>query len=137
MAAVTANQLIKARNPGSLVAIPAAAERLYAGTMAFYNATTGFATGDDNGGANHFAGIVKDDTDNSGGSAGDLSVECYQDGEFELVGSSFVQADAGDKAYAIDNFTIQKSATTATFVGRITEFVSATKLMVKLAVGIV
>tara|TARA_B100001123_G_scaffold220114_1_gene248315 strand:- start:7109 stop:7531 length:423 start_codon:yes stop_codon:yes gene_type:complete len=136
MAATTSNQLIKAQNPGGLVGGPAnASENLYQGTMAFFDASVGDITGDDNGGANAFAGIVKEQKDNSSGATGDLDVEVYTEGVFELVGSGFAQSDVGDAIYAIDNWTIQKSSTSASFIGTAVEFISATKLMVKLEVG--
>lgn len=129
--AVTANQLITARNPGNLVGIPVAAStNIYEGTIVFYDASTGYATVDDNSGANAVAGIAKAQQDNSSGSAGDLTVEVYQEGEFELVGSSFTQANAGDVMHATDNYTIAASGGSA--IGRATEFISTTKLMIKL-----
>lgn len=137
MAATTENQLITARNPSMLGTGKAAAENLYQGTLCYAVAASGYITGDDAAGANHFMGIVKEQVDNSGGSAGDLDVEFYQEGEFELKGSGFVLADVGDLVYGIDNDTIQKSATSATLVGHVSEYVSATRLMVKIRAGII
>ncbi|TWT57248.1 hypothetical protein KOR42_06060 [Thalassoglobus neptunius] len=137
MAAVTENKIIVAsRHHGSRVGYKAAAEYLYAGTLAFLDATTGFLTGNDNAGANKLAGVVAEECDNSGGSAGDLSCEVYTRGEFELVGSSFAQGSVGDKVYGIDNYTIQASSSSATLVGHVTEFISATNVMVDIAAGV-
>ncbi len=126
MAAVTANQITLMQGAGRLTRSKAAAVNLYAGTIAFFDATTGYITNDDNAGANAFAGIVYQQCDNSGGSAGDLEVELYTDGIFRLTGSSFTQATNGDLVYAIDNYTIQASATSASKVGRVVNYVSAT-----------
>ena len=137
MAAVTENKLIVGKRfEGSRVSYPAAAERLYQGTLAFIAAASGFLTGDDNGGANKLAGIVIEECDNSAGSAGDLNCEVYSRGEFELVGSGFNQASVGDKIYAIDNYTTQASATSATLVGHATEYTSATKLTIDISAGV-
>ena len=136
MAAVTENKLIVGKGfAGSEVSYKVAAEHIYGGTLAFVSATTGFLTGDDNGGANAFAGVTKDECDNSGGSAGDLSVEVYSRGEFLLTGSSFVQATVRDKVYAIDNYTTQASSSSATLVGICTELRSATQIMVDIEAG--
>ena len=134
--AVTANQLIAARNPGGLISAPVAAStRLYQGTMSFAVAASGYADDDTATGANAFLGIVKDDTDNSSGSAGDKTAELYTDGIFELAGSGFTQALVGDKIYASDNFTVTATSTNNTMIGRCVEFVSATKLRVQILVG--
>lgn len=126
MAAVTANQITLMQGAGRLTRSKAAAVNLYAGTLAFFDASTGYITSDDNAGANAFAGIVYQQCDNSGGSAGDLEVELYTDGIFRLTGSSFTQATNGDLVYAIDNYTIQASSTSASKVGRVVNYVSAT-----------
>ena len=126
MAAVTANQITLMQAAGRLTRSKAAAVNLYAGTLAFFDASTGYITNDDNAGANAFAGVVYQQCDNSGGSAGDLEVELYTDGIFRLTGSSFTQATNGDLVYAIDNYTIQASSTSASKVGRVVNYVSAT-----------
>ncbi len=126
MAAVSANQITLMQGAGRLTRSKAAAVNLYAGTLAFFDASTGYITNDDNAGANAFAGVVYQQCDNSGGSAGDLEVELYTDGIFRLTGSSFTQATNGDLVYAIDNYTIQASATSASKVGRVVNYVSAT-----------
>ena len=129
--AVTENQLITARNPSNLVPIPVeASTQIYEGTIVYYDAATGYAVDDDNAGANAVAGIAKAESDNSGGSAGDTTVEVYQEGEFELEGTGFTQANVGDIMDGTDNYTIATTGGSA--VGRATEFISSTRLMVKL-----
>ena len=134
MAAVTANQITLMQFAGNLIRSKASNVNLYAGTLAFFDASTGFVVADDNGGANAFAGIVYQQCDNSAGSAGDKEVELYTEGVFRLTGSSFTQASNGDLMYAVDNYTIQASSSSATLVGRAVNFVSATQLDVKISV---
>lgn len=137
MAAVTENKLIVGKRfIDSQVSYPVAAERIYGGTLAFIDASTGYLTGDDNGGANAFAGVTKDEVDNSAGSAGDLNCEVYTRGEFELTGSSFAQSTVRDKIYAIDNYTTQAGSSSATLVGVCTQYISATKIMVDIEAGV-
>lgn len=136
MAAVAANQLVKRMEHGLRISYPiVASKRIYAGTMVFIVAASGYATDDDAAGANRFAGIATEEIDNSSGASGDKRVECWVEGIFELVGSSFTQADILKPIYAVDNFTIQTSATTASLVGTSVEFLSATVLRVKLSVN--
>lgn len=132
MAAVTANQITRHKGAGGLIAAKASNVNLYAGTLAYSIAASGFITGDDANGANPFMGIVKEQVDNSGGSAGDLDVELYTEGVFYLSGSSLTQALVGDAIYGIDNATVQASSTNASRVGTCVEFVSATEIGVKL-----
>ena len=127
MTAVTANQLLTAKCPGRKIAGKAAAsQNLYANTLAF--GASGYASGDDGGGANAFLGVVVDQKDNSSGSAGDLDVELYTDGVFYLNGTSFTQGTVGSAIYAVDNYTVQTSATSASRIGTCVEYVSATEI---------
>ena len=135
--AVTANQVIKAQGAGALQKAPVAASTtLYQGTIAFTERTSGdgegYVLGDDDGGVNDFAGIVAQEADNSSGSAGDVDAELFQEGVFELQGTGFVQGYVGDLAYASDNFTVTPSSSSTTKIGKFVEYVSTTKMMVKI-----
>src|SRR3990167_8551147 len=130
MAAVTANQLIT-RQAGCKGSGPAAAVRLYAGTLAFWNAS-GYVDDDDAAGVNAFAGVNIEDRDNSGGSAGDLDAEFWTEGVFELVGTGFTQGTVGSDIYASDNYTVTTTSAGNTFIGRCVGFVSTTKILVKI-----
>lgn len=132
--AVTANQVVLMQDAGDIVPAKAAAVNLYQNTIAFYDATTGFVTNDDNAGANPFAGIVYQQCDNSGGSAGDKTVELWTEGVFRLTGSSFTQGTAGDLIYATDNFTTTATSTSASRIGRAVNYVSATQMDVMIDV---
>ncbi len=133
--AVTANQTLQAQNPRRLVTGKVAASTtLYQNTLAFFERTSGsgegYVLGDDDGGANNFAGIVVDKVDNSSGSAGDKDVELYTEGDVVLQGSGFTRAIVGDKAYADDNFTTTATSGSMTYIGTFVEYISATKMRV-------
>jgi hypothetical protein len=132
--AVSANQVVLMQNAENIIQCKAAAVNLYENTIAFWDASTGFITNDDNAGANAFAGIVYQQCDNSGGSAGDKVVELWTEGVFRLTGSSFTQATAGDLIYATDNFVITATSTNASRIGRAVNYVSATQMDVMIDV---
>jgi len=131
MAAVTANQLITAREPGSLRPIPVTTlKRLYQGTLVYIDAN-GFATDDDAAGVNEFAGVVKKEADNSAGLDGAIKVEVFTKGSFLLVGTGFTQANSNYQlVYGSDNYTITVTAAGSSKIGRVTEFVSSTQVYV-------
>lgn len=131
--AVTANQLIN-RQDGDKIGIPVAAStRIYQGTLVFTTPGAGYADDDTASGVNAFAGVAIEEKDNSSGSAGDLDIDVWKCGTFELVGSGFSQDDVGAQVYANDNYTIVTTRTAASvYVGVVEEFVSATKLMVRI-----
>lgn len=134
---VSANQLIQAQNASGLVHHPVAAlTHLYQNTIAFFErtsgATEGYITDDDDDGANNFAGIVREEVDNSSGDAGDLEVELYTEGDVVLQGSGFGHQDEGELAYASDNFTVTASSSNTTKIGRFRNFISTTKMRVQI-----
>lgn len=133
--AVTAAQVLR-RQKGDRANLPVAASTtIYEGTLVFSTAT-GYADDDTGSGANRFAGIAETGADNSAGSAGDKTVELLSEGVFELVGSGFSQADVGRNCYASDNYTVVVAQTASTVpIGRIVEYVSSTKVRVKLDTG--
>jgi predicted RecA/RadA family phage recombinase len=117
--AVTAEQLITARIPGTgqlrQVKVEAG-EVLYAGTMAFIDAD-GYAT--PTAGGLEFGGIVRKTADNSAGADGAVEAELYTEGDFVLPFSSVAQADlTPGLIYAADNYTVNATAASQTFVGK-------------------
>lgn len=127
--AVTSNQLTKSRDAGRILPVPVAASKhIYEGTLVYL--ASGYATDDDNSGANPFLGIARREVDNSAGQNGDLVVEVFSLGVFELVGSGFSQASVGANAYGTDNYTITTNSANARLVGRIVTYVSSTKVEV-------
>ena len=131
--AVTAEQLIKQQGARRKQFGPViASDVLYSGTLVFVDASTGYLTSDDDGGANAFFGIAYKTYDNSSGASGDIQAECWRDGDFELIGSGFTQATNGAYIYATDNYTVTGSATSATYIGGCARFVSSTRIVVSI-----
>ena len=131
MAAATTNQTIEAQSKGVLVGgLVAASTTLYQGCMSFL--ASGFLTG--TAGGNAFAGVNKNYVDYSAGSAGDKSAENFTEGVFYLSGSGFSQASVGVKAYATDNNTVSVTSSSNSLVGTIVEYVSSTKVGIKIDV---
>lgn len=129
--AVTANQVIEKREGRRSYPV-AASVHIYEGTLVFLTAA-GYATDVTATGVNGFVGVAVGEQDNSSGSAGDLTVEVWADGEFVLQGTGFAQADVGSKVYAEDNFTVGVSISTASVpIGMVTEYISSTKIRVEI-----
>lgn len=128
--AVTANQLVT-RQDGEKVAYPVAAStRIYQGTLVYINAA-GYASDATATGVNAFAGVATGEADNTSGSAGDIFVEVYTKGNFELVGTGFAQTDVGMPIYADDNYACVLSlGSTSVRIGTIVRYVSSTKHIV-------
>jgi hypothetical protein len=131
--AVTANQLLKFQDGDKRSYPVAASVNIYQGTMVFITAA-GFATDTTATGVNGFAGIAIGQADNSSGTAGDVQVEVWAEGDFELVGAgTYTQANVGDYVYGDDNFTINTAiGSTSVPIGRVVGFVTATKLTVSI-----
>jgi hypothetical protein len=131
---VSANQLIKRQAGCRLAYLVEEATRLYQGTLVFLNAA-GYADDDTASGVNRFGGIAIGEVDNSSGADGDLSVECWGEGVFELTGTGFTQASVGRAAYASDNYTVTAAPSAAGVrIGTIVEYVSSTKVRVEIDV---
>jgi hypothetical protein len=131
--AVTANQLLKFQDGDKRSYPVAASVNIYQGTMVFITAA-GFATDTTATGVNGFAGIAIGQADNSSGTAGDVQVEVWAEGDFELVGAgTYTQSNVGDYVYGDDNFTINTAiGSTSVPIGRVVGFVTATKLTVSI-----
>lgn len=128
--AVTANQIVK-RQDGCRRSYPVAAStNIYEGTLVFINAA-GNADDDTATGVNAFAGIAVRQADNSSGSAGDIDVEVYTEGDFELTGTSLALTDNGMPIYADDNYACVLSlGATSVRIGTVVRSVSTTKAIV-------
>lgn len=128
--AVTANQIVK-RMDGDRRSYPVAASTtIYEGTLVFITAS-GYADDDTATGVNGFAGIAVAKADNSSGSAGDVWVDVYTSGDFELTGTGFAQTDVGMPLYADDNYACVLSlGSTSVRIGKIVRYVSSTKHIV-------
>ena len=99
------------------------------GTMVFKDAATGYATNTDDAGANKFLGICHAKADNSAGASGDLDVEFYAfHNRFEHIPCVALSLDdVGKRLYATDNWSLTLVDTSASYVGTLEKFISATK----------
>lgn len=133
--AVTVGQVV-AKKDGNRLGLPAAVATLYEGTLAFVN-SSGYADSGTGTGQNRFAGIVVDECDNSGGAAGDLTVDLWRKGVFLLTGTGFSQASVGRDAYATDNFTITAApSASGVKIGKIVGYSSSTQVWVEIDVDL-
>lgn len=124
--AVTANQIIK-RQGGRYgrKSIPVAASKnLYEGTFVFLDAA-GRATDVKVDANTIFAGIAIQQADNSSGAAGDINVEVYTNGDFELAVGSLALANGGAAVYASDNYTATLTATANPRIGMVSRYLSS------------
>lgn len=126
MAALSAARMTKSQELGVKRKFPLAAVACYKGGLAMIN-SAGYVTPATASASNKgCVGIFVDDVDNSGGSAGDLSVE-VQEGEFLFVGVGLTQAEVGDVCYASDDQTFSNAqASNEPQAGKLVEYVSAT-----------
>ena len=128
--AVTANQVVK-RQDGVRRSYPVAAStRIYEGTLVFVIAA-GYADDDTATGVNGFVGVAVAEADNSSGSAGNINVEVFTEGDFELTSSGLAQTDVGMPAYADDNYAVVNAlGSTSVRIGKFVKINSATKPVV-------
>lgn len=137
--AATTTDIALTRTEGGSISYPlAASAHLYAGAFACLNSSGNLVNGADTSGL-RFAGIVQEETDNSSGSAGDLSAEIIVEGTYELAALGLAAGDEGKYVFLIDNQTVGLSSDgdvdNHIRVGRILEVVSATKAVVDLEPG--
>ena len=109
----------------------AASDKIPGGTLVFSSAT-GYAESGIAAGVNKLLGVAHNTADNSSGSDGDETSEFWRRGQFEFAIAAVTQADVNKKVYAVDNDTVSLTSTNQTYVGTISEIVSATKVMVDL-----
>lgn len=129
--AVTANQIVK-KQDGDIRSYPVAAVHIYEGTLVYLTAA-GYATDVTATGVNGFVGIAREEVDNSAGSAGDLTVEVWAEGDFELTVTSGAQAEVGSVVYGDDNYACVFSiGSTSVPIGRMVRHVSSTKAIVSI-----
>lgn len=131
--AVTANQqIVRQGRDGKIRGLGVAgAKRLYGGTLAFVD-VNGFATDERVDANTEFAGVVREEVDNSSGGDGDLDVELITDGDFEFDIAGLTQPDIGVAIHATDNFTPTKTATDNPRIGELTGFVSTSRGLVSI-----
>ncbi|MCZ6655567.1 MAG: hypothetical protein O7D91_21370 [Planctomycetota bacterium] len=101
--------------------------KIFGGSMVFIGAD-GFATNVETAGTTPFAGIADNEVDNIAGADGDKFIDVVDGIWSHLDGSSFTQADVGVDLFATDDNTLTATSTSNTFVGRVVEFRSATRV---------
>ena len=130
--AVTANQVVKMQDGDRRSYPVAASTNIYEGTLVYVNAA-GYATSSTATGVNGFIGIAVAQADNSSGSNGDINVEVYTEGDFELVSSGLAQTDVGMPAYGDDNYAVVNAlGSTSVRIGTFVKINSATKPVVSI-----
>jgi hypothetical protein len=110
----------------------AASTKLYGGSSVSLNAA-GFAKLGADTASEKFVGVARDLADNSTGANGDKDVVVWANGVFDFAFSgTAVQANVGLPVYLVDDNTVALAATTTNdlLVGRIVEFISASKVRV-------
>lgn len=123
------------RQDGILISMPLAAVKVFKGSLLAVN-TTGYATKAADTSGFFLAGVAYEQVDNSGGSAGDKNVRVERKGVFEFNFSGTAsQATVGSSVYMVDDNTVALAATTTNdvLVGRVVQFVTASKVRVELS----
>jgi hypothetical protein len=131
---------------GELIAFKAAAVKIAKGTLVCFDASAGYVTTTPTTGR-YFAGIAFDTVDNSAGAAGALSARLEQKGVYDLnidiASQTYLGKEVnwmtgstvatGYTTFAGDSCTVTCSTQVASpKVGRIVEYVSASKVRVKI-----
>lgn len=133
MAALTADRDAK-REEGAMQAYQmAASTTIYKGSLVALN-TSGYAVPGADTVSFLFAGVAFEKVANTG-SAGDKKVRVHKEGDFEFnFSGTATQADVGKEVTIADDQTVALAATTTNDVvcGRISEFISATKVRVRI-----
>lgn len=123
------------RQDGILLAVPMSAAKLFKGSLVANNAS-GYAAKAADTASFTLAGVAYETIDNSAGSAGDLNIRVWRQGVFEFnFSGTATQANVGTAVFAVDDNTVALAATTTNdvMVGRIVQFVSASKVRVEIS----
>jgi hypothetical protein len=127
-----------ARSVGKSVPMRMGAVKIYKGTLVDIDAS-GYIVQIADTDALVFAGVTGETVDNSAGSAGDKEIGVYASGEFEFKIAAAEQDDTGKLAFcqlgsADAGQTVKESTdgTNPCVVGRITRYISATRVRVRI-----
>lgn len=132
MTALAAAKKSVNRQNGEVYSFKQGAEKIWEGALVMVNAA-GYAVNATDTAGGVIAGIADETVDNSAGSVGDKSIKLRRKGIFEFVfGGTATIADVNTLVYVVDNQTVDLAAATTNdvLVGRIVEFVTATKVRV-------
>lgn len=135
MAALTADKNTPSKEGGRLQSVPLLANAIvFKGGFVSLVVASGFAqaAGDDAG--TIFVGVAEDNVDNTGGANGDKSVQVDMGSVRRVVSVGLAQADLLKDAYLLDDQSVALigGVSNNIVMGRITEFISATEVYVKL-----
>lgn len=122
------------KNEGAIISLSMSNVKLYAGTMIGTN-TSGYAVNGNNAAADiKILGIATETVDNSGGSAGDLSIKVKAGTYLLEHAGTITQAMVGEMVCAEYNFTLNIAGTLSNdnIAGMCVEYVSATEAWVKM-----
>jgi len=122
------------RKDGRLISYPMAAVKIPKGALVSIN-SAGYATNASDTAGETFAGVAYETVDNSGGSAGDLSIRVETTGTFVFVdgGGNGAQTDVGVAFNIVDNQTVTDAATTNGIkAGVAVESISPTQVRIRI-----
>ena len=133
MTALADNKEVVEKNR-RLLEHPVAVDIVYKGAICKINAAGFLAPMAAEVGA-FMAGMAYEKVDNSGGAAGDENGKVLREGVFAMVSAGITQADLGSTVYASDDQTVSTvQGVNEIAVGVIVEVISATSIMVDIAV---
>jgi hypothetical protein len=132
MTAITVAKKSTDRQDGTILSFKQGAEKIPEGALVMVNAA-GYAVNATDTAGGVVVGIADETVDNSAGSVGDKSIKVRRSGVFNFVfGGTATIADVNTLVYVVDNQTVDLVGVTTNdvLVGRIVEFVTATKVRV-------
>lgn len=135
MTALSADKLAPEKE-GRQHSYPAGVDVLYKGGLICLD-TNGYALAAADTAGYVCVGVAGENVDNSGGSAGDLKVKVRSGRKFELAATGMAQSSVGQMAYVLDDATVALASgvTNSIPVGRITRYISSTKVEVTIPDG--
>lgn len=132
MTAITVAKKSTDRQDGEILSFKQGAEKIPEGALVMVNAA-GYAVNATDTAGGVFVGVADETVDNSAGSVGDKSIKVRRTGVYTVVfGGTATIADVNTLVYVVDNQTVDLVGVTTNdvLVGRIVEFVTATKVRV-------
>jgi len=132
MTAITVAKKSTDRQDGEILSFKQGAEKIPEGALVMVNAA-GYAVNATDTAGGVLVGVADETVDNSAGSVGDKSIKVRRTGVYTVVfGGTATIADVNTLVYVVDNQTVDLVGVTSNdvLVGRIVEFVTATKVRV-------
>lgn len=132
MTAITVAKKSTGRQDGDIISFKQGAEKIPEGALVSINAA-GYAVNATDAANDVFVGVADETVDNSAGAAGATRIKVRRNGVYNVVfGGTATIADVNTLVYVVDNQTVDLIGVTTNdvLVGRIVEFISATKVRV-------